>query len=290
MLHDAKSETSVCLPLLSDTPTALHLECNADNDNSKNQRNQVPPILSAEIAQQASLKVKDAILVDKEPDSGITSDQNLSISEVSSIVEGKISIARPHSSSKQLWNGPVVEVFLLLGNIMVQRGIWEYLDDQNIPSYVSGLVGLVSFAISLSLENYLSRAKETTVMFTPRKYLTSATVLLSNVNIWRCLWNFQNEFKVPFLASIVTGTAVILLGMTLEQRLALRCARGQHPLHPHPPQLFEPTLAPDTNGSHHSAATPPERMGAAAPLPASLEPPQECDSPVADLLCKIRNR
>jgi hypothetical protein len=203
-----------------------------------------------------------------------------------------------------------LEIVLLLGNIMVQRGIWEGLDDRDVPSYISGLVGLASFILSICFNNCLNTDKEETRIFTPRRYFMSALLLLCSVNVWRSLWNLQNELNIPWLNTTVAGTFVIVAGMMLEQRLARRRAREDEALHPHGahPPFPGPAdhAAADTGSARHSLDAFPEpavlqsleRAGLVRPVAEEPEPPmlaeeeeeEEAKNPVAELICKIRNR
>ena len=108
---------------------------------------------------------------------------------------------------------------------MVQRGVWEALDDKEVPAAVSGMIGFVSFILSICLNTCLNTAKEETRVLTPRRYIMSALLLLCSVNVWRSLWNLMNELEISPLSTTLVGTVVIVLGMIAEQWAAVRRAR-----------------------------------------------------------------
>ena len=110
-----------------------------------------------------------------------------------------------------------MEIILLLGNIMIQRGLWEAQDAHDVPAVVSGIIGMVSFGLSICLNSICNTAKEERTAFAPRRFLINLLLLASSVNIWRGLWNIQNEFEIPWLHSTVAGGLIVLLGMVLEQ-------------------------------------------------------------------------
>ena len=230
-------------------------------------------------------------------------------SSMPSLSQGTMTVGRRRPRFRKILMETALEIVLLLGNIMVQRGIWEGLDDRDVPSYISGLVGLASFILSICFNNCLNTDKEETRIFTPRRYFMSALLLLCSVNVWRSLWNLQNELNIPWLNTTVAGTLVIISGMMLEQCLARRRARDDDALHgagPHPP-FPGPAghTAADAGSARHSldafshdpAVLESLEHAGLVPPGEEPEPPllaeeeeEETKNPVAELICKIRNR
>ena len=110
-----------------------------------------------------------------------------------------------------------MEVVLLIGNVMFQRGIWDFLDDKEIPAYVSGFAGLVLFAWTACLNNVFNLSKEQNSIFAPRRHVIGGLLLLCSINVWRFVWNLQSENGVSVECSALVGSLIIMVGTMLEQ-------------------------------------------------------------------------
>jgi hypothetical protein len=207
-----------------------------------------------------------------------------------SLSQGTMSVGKHRPRLRKILMESALEIVLLLGNIMVQRGIWNALDDSEVPAAVSGLFGLVSFVLSILLNTCLNTAKEESRIFTPRRYFMSALLLLCSVNVWRSLWNLQDELRIPLSTSTAVGTVVIIIGMMMEQCLARRRARELEAAHDHAASLAGQDVGHAVvDGFSHGEATRNSMDHASLPHPEESPPADELN-PVADLICKIRNR
>lgn len=208
-------------------------------------------------------------------------------------LSGTMSVGKHRPRLRKILMESLLEIVLLLGNIMVQRGIWNTLDEKEVPAAVSGLFGLISFVMSIVLNTCLNTTKEESRIVTPRRYFMSALLLLCSVNIWRSLWNLQDDLEIPLPTSILLGTVIIIVGMMMEQWLARRRAREEaaHDDPNSPAAAQADASRPSLDGFAPGAAAMNSLDHAGPPGVADAEPPPPDEkNAVAELICKIRNR
>jgi hypothetical protein len=137
-------------------------------------------------------------------------DSELIIPTLPSMNQGTLAVGKQKHKIRKMLTDTIIEVILLIGNVMIQRGIWDGLDDKNVPAYVSGIIGLVLFAWTICLNNIFNTSN------TAGRLIVSGVLLLCSINTWRCIWNIQTEQGVPVAVSTLVGLIAILIGTAME--------------------------------------------------------------------------